>query len=112
MKRNIRLVGCFGIFVLLLGFALTLSVAAIDTPWIPWPPDPPAQTTESSTSEKEDGTETSTWEEISGSGESAVPTQNAEESRAKPKKGCRGTVSGTVLLFSLAFTVWIGKKDR
>ena len=112
MKKNIRSVGCFGIFVLLLGLVLTLTVAAIDTPWIPLSPDSSTQTTEPSVAGNGDTTEPSTREGTSGSDAPAATGRNASQTHTEPKKGCGSTVSGTVLLLSTAFAVWVAKRDQ
>ena len=75
MKQRILLAGSFGIFLLLLGLCLTLSVAAIDTPWIPLEPNTtvkPAETTVPKPAE-------TTAPSVTGEEEPAHPAETREE---------------------------------
>ena len=133
MNHKKRIAGCFGIFVLLFGLYLTLTVAAIDTPWIPLEPnttvltEEKTQPPESSATDSEEITVPLTQElteiitdsptgeasrEEPGAPATAAPQNAAEsESRTKQKAGCGSVLSGTVLLLPLAFAVAIiGRK--
>lgn len=111
MKKGKR-IAVVGISVWLLGLLFALTVAALDTPWIPMSPDATEvgseQSNESSTVKSEEITAPSAHEltDLESDPEaeqdtSAVPMQNSEGSRSESKKGCGSSLSGIVLFLPL-----------
>ena len=169
MKQRKRIAGCICMFLLLLGICLTLTVGAINTPFIPLEPDPAEPTTpkpstpvtnspvsEQDTTAPSSGEPVQEPEEQKTTHSSGEPTQGSDGQEITPgslstselielstgepqansqkelqepaesspasgqepvgttgnaKKGCGGTISGSVLLFSFVFAATvIGRK--